>query len=469
MSDKPDDTTKGPDIDRIQKAAELLKIKRFAQTPMDRSVLGSAFADEFPALIPKMSPAEATAPAPASAPAQTSARDLERQPALAAPVVNVVPAAPVPPGVAQQAAAAPAKPAPAAALPADYAELKRQALQKAQAQMPAESRLALGPGTALQEYKIEWTLGVGGFGVTYLAIDSNLEMQVAIKEYFPSDLVRRTSDGGVQVKQKEDEEAFLEGRDKFLIECRTLAKFNHPNVVRVSRFFQMNDTAYMVMAYESGASFKDWLTKRDSINETQLLKMFMPLLDGLEAVHKAGYLHRDIKPANIFVREDDSMVLLDFGAARHAIGNKSRSLTTIVTPGYAPFEQYHSHGKQGPWTDLYAVGGVLYWIVTGNKPVEAPARIKTDGMVPAAKMGVGKFTPSMLAAIDWALMPDENKRPKSIEEFKRALTAAVPVATPAASHAPAAPAMTKTLKMSDKKSSDTSVSLEKKAWWKLGK
>ena len=416
-----------PSFSRIQKAAELLNIRKFAHA------------------------GAVSVAAPPPAPAQT--------PSLpqAAPIPETTDRTVVRPEA--QAIAATAQ----ASLPSDYAELKRQALAKAQEQMPSESRLALPAGTTLQEYRIDWTLGVGGFGVTYLAVDTNLEMQVAIKEYFPSDLVMRDASGKVRVKQPEDETGFLEGRDKFLTECRTLAKFNHPNVVKVSRFFQMNDTAYMVMNYESGASFKQWLSRRGTIDEAQLLKMFMPLLDGLEVVHKAGFLHRDIKPANIFVREDDSLVLLDFGAARHAIGTKSRSLTTIVTPGYAPFEQYHSHGKQGPWTDLYALGGVLYWTATGTKPVEAPARIKTDGMVPASKLAGGRFNAAMLAAIDWALSPDENKRPKSIEEFKKALTAPVPVVMPAP-----AVSITKTAKAQAGKPPEPATVADKKAWWKLG-
>jgi serine/threonine protein kinase len=152
----------------------------------------------------------------------------------------------------------------------------------------------------------------------------------------------------------------------------------------------------------------------------------------LALVHEAGFLHRDIKPANIFVRDtDSSLVLLDFGAARQAgAGASTLGLTSIVTPGYAPFEQYHSHGKQGPWTDLYAFGGMMYWVITGSKPVEAPARIKNDAMIPASKAGAGRYSPALLAAIDWALVPDENKRPQSVSELKAALTAATPVAVP---------------------------------------
>ena len=432
----------GPSLSPIQKVAELLNIKKFASAPAAAAVTPTAAAAATPA-----APAEDNRPAPAAAAA-----------------------APAPPAVPDSGTAArPAAQAMAAAaqtsLPSGYAELKRQALAKARAQMPAASRLALTAGVQLQEYRVEWTLGVGGFGVTYLALDTNLEMQVAIKEYFPSDLVVRESSGKVRVKQPEDETAFLEGRDKFLIECRTLAKFNHPNVVKVSRFFQMNDTAYMVMNYESGASFKEWLAARGQIDETLLLKMFMPLLDGLAVVHQAGFLHRDIKPANIFVRKDDSLVLLDFGAARHAIGTKSRSLTTIVTPGYAPFEQYHSHGKQGPWTDLYALAGVLYWTATGNKPVEAPARIREDAMPPASVAAAGSFNPSILAAIDWALAPSEDKRPKSIEEFRQALLAPAPVAlTNTGSYA----TMIKTLKMEAQKRGEHLAVDPKKAWWKMG-
>jgi hypothetical protein len=145
-------------------------------------------------------------------------------------------------------------------------------------------------------------------------------------------------------------------------------------------------------------------------------------------VHKTGVLHRDIKPANIYVREGDGgLVLLDFGAARDASGGTSRSLTSIVTPGYAPFEQYHTHGAQGPWSDLYAFGGVLYWLVTGNKPVEAPSRVRDDSMPSAETAAAGRYSSALLRAIDWALTPDERDRPKCVAEFKAALTGQVEV------------------------------------------
>jgi serine/threonine protein kinase len=302
------------------------------------------------------------------------------------------------------------------------------------------SRLALDIGTQIQEYTIEWVLGVGGFGITYLALDSNLETEVAIKEYMPADMAMRHADGTLGAKEEGMAEAFKVGLDKFLAECRTLANFKHKNVVRVTRFFPANGTAYMVMDYETGKTFREWLDNKGDIPEAELVNMIVPLLDGLEVVHKAGFLHRDIKPANLFVRDDDSMVLLDFGAARHAIGNVSKSLTTIVTPGYAPFEQYHSHGKQGPWTDLYALGGVLYWVITGKKPAEAPSRIKHDSMQRATALGKGRYSEAFLAAIDWALIPDDTKRPQTVAQFRDALKRALDPASAPASAPGSAPA-----------------------------
>ena len=288
MSDPKQDSPRGavpkeldPDFCRVQEAAQFLNIKKFAPAAAPAPIQASAPAQRI------IAPSEAAPVAPVPL-ASRSAAPAPAERAASAPAAATLP--PPAPGTVPRPAAQGLAAGAQTSLPSDYAELKRQALAKARAQMPAASRLALPPGTSLQEYKVEWTLGVGGFGVTYLALDTNLEMQVAIKEYFPSDLVVRDSDGTVRVKQHEDEAAFVEGRDKFLIESRTLAKFNHPNVVKVSRFFQMNGTAYMVMNYESGASFKEWLAARGHIDETLLLKMFMPLLDGIEVRYIMSHL-----------------------------------------------------------------------------------------------------------------------------------------------------------------------------------
>ena len=280
--------------------------------------------------------------------------------------------------------------------------------------------ISLPRGYALNEYRIESTLGIGGFGITYLATDANLNLRVAVKEYLPGDVATRNPDNSVRSKSPEGQETFNWGRTRFLEESRTLASFRHPNIVRVMRFFEANGTAYMVMEFVAGQPFSAWIKNRRPIGETTVLALAKPLLDGLEVVHRGGYLHRDIKPENIFVRGDGSPVLLDFGSARMPDANKD--LTTIVSLGFAPFEQYHSRGGEGPWTDLYALGGVLYWAITGQRPVEAPGRAFDDPMVPATKAADGSvYSRQLLKAIDWALSPAKEKRPQSVAELRNVL------------------------------------------------
>jgi serine/threonine protein kinase len=308
---------------------------------------------------------------------------------------------------------------------------------------------ALPPGYALHEYRIESVLGAGGFGLTYLATDGNLSLKVALKEYLPPEFAERREDSTVRPKSESTSESFQWGLQRFMEEARTLASFRHPNIVRVMRFFEANHTGYMVMEFVEGKPLPAWIVARRPLAQPMLLALATPLLDGLAVIHKSGFLHRDIKPANIYIRDDNSPVLLDFGSARQLRGD-NQELTAVVSPGYAPLEQYHAHGKQGPWSDLYAFGGVLYWLVTGTKPVEATARVKEDILPPAAKVGdASTYTPAFLAAIDWALKPDEDARPQSVADFKRALLAGarteswertVPLGAPAAPAAKAKPA-----------------------------
>jgi serine/threonine protein kinase len=191
------------------------------------------------------------------------------------------------------------------------------------------------------------------------------------------------------------------------------------------RFFEANGSAYMVMEYVDGDALPDWLKPRRPLSEGQLAALAGPLLDGLEVVHNAGYMHRDIKPGNIYIRNDGSPVLLDFGSARQ----KNQELTAIVTPGYAPFEQYHSQGKQGPWSDIYALAGVLYWMVTGNRPLDAAARVRQDNLPPAVQAADRTlFRPEFLAAIDWGLAPHEDHRPQSVQDWRQALLGAAATA-----------------------------------------
>ncbi|MES2296694.1 MAG: cache domain-containing protein [Pseudomonadota bacterium] len=287
----------------------------------------------------------------------------------------------------------------------------------------AASPLALAPGFELFEYRIDAVLGQGGFGITYLATDVHLNVKVAIKEYLPGDYALRASDKSVAPRWPEDAAFYQSGLESFLVEARTLATFRHSNIVRVARFFEANRTAYMVLEYERGKPLKQWWQGRKNMAEQELLGLMQPLLDGLSVVHAAGYLHRDIKPDNIYVRkEDGSLVLLDFGAARLTVGT-AHAMADVVTPGYAPPEQYQD-GDQGPWTDIYALGATLYWMITGAKPPAAPERISgAEMMVPAAQAGRGRYSDAFLAAIDWALHIDPAKRPRSVQQFVQTLYA----------------------------------------------
>ncbi len=279
---------------------------------------------------------------------------------------------------------------------------------------------ALLPGQTIFEYQIEKVLGGGGFGITYLAHDINLQLPVAIKEYFPADLAVRGADHSVRVRSSDSATQFDWGLERFIDEARALASFRHPNIVRVLRYFKEHGTAYIVMEYESGDPLKHWLVAHPGLNQQSLLQIVFPLLDGLEAVHKLNFLHRDIKPDNIYMRADGTPVLLDFGAARRVTGG--HDMTNIVSPGFAPFEQYHSKGNQGPWTDLYSLGAVMYWMTTGRKPMEAASRVRTDDMPKAyGHASTAVFGDAMLRAIDWALTPQETQRPQSVAAFRKVL------------------------------------------------
>ncbi len=286
--------------------------------------------------------------------------------------------------------------------------------------------IALPLGFRLHEYRIDSVLGQGGFGITYLATDVHLNAKVAVKEYLPEDFACRGSDQSVSPRRNEDREFYQNGLDSFLVEARTLATFRHPNIVRVARFFEAHATAYMVLEYERGESLKSWWRSRGDIAEQELLALLLPLLDGLAVVHATGYLHRDIKPDNIYLRqEDDSLVLLDFGAARQTVGAID-GMSGVVTPGYGPIEQ-HESGPQGPWTDLYALGATLYAMIAGKKPPPAPVRLgNEDPMAPAEAVGQGRYSPEFLRAIDWALQPRAEDRPQDVATFAEALFAAHP-------------------------------------------
>ena len=281
----------------------------------------------------------------------------------------------------------------------------------------------------LMEYHLISVLGVGGFGITYLARDTLLEKDVAIKEYFPAADVARVEGGTVTLTNTQRTDEYQSGLDGFLKEARTLAGFSHPQIVRVNRFFKAHGTGYMVMDYEEGESLKTYLEKNPFPPERVIKSLLALLLDGVGKVHEVGFLHRDIKPDNIFIRADGKPVLLDFGSARHAIGGTERTLTTLLTPGYAPFEQYTSKSDQGPWSDIYALGGVLFFVVTGENPPDALSRMKTDTVAEVLTRAHGRYSDEFLDAITWPLMLDEKKRPQSVAEWRRKILGDVAEAT----------------------------------------
>jgi serine/threonine protein kinase len=285
-----------------------------------------------------------------------------------------------------------------------------------------DSRVGLPKGTVLDgSYRIARIVGAGGFGITYEAEDINLNTTVALKEYFPFDFGDRDSTMSVRPKSERHLATFEWGRSNFLSEARTLARFEHPSIVRVTRVFEANATAYMVMRFERGQSFESWLTSlgRPPTQE-ELDRIADFLLDALELMHAANFLHRDIAPDNVIIRPDGSPVLLDFGSARRAVAERSRLLTGIVKAGFSPHEQYASDSRlQGPWSDLYALGGTFYKAVTGRAPEEATLRAIDDHMPPAARSAVGDYRPGFLRAIDACLRVIPSARPQSVAQLRR--------------------------------------------------
>lgn len=291
-------------------------------------------------------------------------------------------------------------------------------------------RNSLPLGSMLLEYRLESVLGSGGFGMTYLAHDTHLEFKVAIKEYLPVELALRAVDGSIVPVSSGTEYNYKWGLDRFLQEARLLARFSHPNIVTVSRYFEANGTAYMVMNYESGASLSQLLKRNPEPDEALLVGILLPLLDGLQAVHAEGFLHRDIKPSNIFIRDSGVPVLLDFGAARLAIGGATRTTTSIMTPGYAPLEQYSKDGNQGPWTDVYSMAAVMYRAVIGDNPPDVVTRLKDDPVLANLNSARGRFSTGFLHGIHRGMEVDEKKRPQSVPEWKALFTGEAYVAPP---------------------------------------
>ena len=283
---------------------------------------------------------------------------------------------------------------------------------------------ALPPGTRLGEFELLRVLGVGGFGIVYLAFDHDLEREVAVKEYMPASLAGRTETLHVSLRSQSDADTFALGLKSFVNEARLLARFDHPALLKVHRFWEANGTAYMAMPVMRGRTVKD--VRQDMAvppDEAWLRALLDPLLGAIERLHAEGVYHRDIAPDNIQIEPDGHPVLLDFGAARRVIGDRSQTLTAILKPAYAPIEQYGEAGsvKQGPWTDLYALGATLHYLLLLRPPPPATTRAVHDDAAPLASMTLPGCSENFLRIIDWMLAPRPTDRPQSVAALRAAL------------------------------------------------
>jgi serine/threonine protein kinase len=300
--------------------------------------------------------------------------------------------------------------------------------------MASRTRDALPRGHQFEGYRIEGVLGTGAFGITYRAREIELGRWVAIKEYFPRELVSRAKNGiTVRATHRDDTETYKFSVESFREEAKTLVNFDHPNIVSVYRYFMAQGTGYLVMPFARGETLQDRLDRDRTLPEDEITRLILPILDGLEQVHEAGFLHRDIKPSNIFIQDDGTPMLIDFGASRQAVRDRRREAASPVTPGYSPFEQYSPKGRHGPWTDIYAVGATLYHMISGGPPPDIFERIENDRMVPASEIGTGHYRPSLLAAIDKALELSPHTRPPDVASWRETIESRsrpVPAASP---------------------------------------
>ena len=287
--------------------------------------------------------------------------------------------------------------------------------------------VALRPGAILNgQYVVGRVLGQGGFGITYLAMDDRTKTRVAIKEYYPAEFAARVQGGTmIQVLSGNREENFAYGKEQFLEEARTLAAVRgDEHIVRIYSYFEENGTAYFAMEYVQGVPLDKFLRERGGqLTAAEAENLFLPLMAALETVHKKGIVHRDIAPDNIIVTENGTAKLIDFGAARYSTGEKSKSLDVILKHGFAPMEQYTRRGRQGPWTDVYALAATYYYAVTGRVPPDAIERVAEDTIRTPGSLGVrlGAGTEAVLMK---ALAVQAAERWQNMGEFRGALQAA---------------------------------------------
>lgn len=290
--------------------------------------------------------------------------------------------------------------------------------------LSADSPEALPAGTRVAEFEVRRLLGCGGFGMVYLAWDHALEREVALKEYMPGTLAGRGTGLQVSVRSSSTADTFAVGLRSFINEGRLLARFDHPSLVKVYRFWEDNGTAYMVMPYYPGRTLRK--VREGMIvppGEAVCRRVLDALLSALETLHREGVYHRDVSPDNILLNDESLPVLLDFGAARRVLGDQTQALTSILKPHYAPLEQYADGQtmRQGPWTDLYALGGTMYYLITGDTPVAAASRALHDDQPRLSAVGARDCSPGLLAAIDWMLALKPPERPQSVHMLRDVL------------------------------------------------
>jgi serine/threonine protein kinase len=279
----------------------------------------------------------------------------------------------------------------------------------------------LAVGTQLQEFVIERLIGVGGFGIVYQANDTLLHRTVAIKEYMPSAMALRSDGATISLRSESHVQDFDTGKDSFINEARMLARFKHPALIEVFRFWEQNRTAYMATPYYQGSTLKEHLRATPGVpSEAKLKQVLLPVLDALEHMHGEQVYHRDISPDNIMILDAGNPILLDLGAARRLRAETVHAVTVMVKPGYAPIEQYSSDAavQQGPWTDIYGWGATAYFALTGKPPPPSASRIMNDAILRLVELKPEGYSLGFLSAIDAALAVRPDDRPQSIAALK---------------------------------------------------
>ena len=296
--------------------------------------------------------------------------------------------------------------------------------------MAQQANQPLPSGHLLEEYTIDRQLSLGGFSIVYLATDPGGK-QVAIKEYIPNSLSLRGKGETKPVISADHLGAFRYGMKCFFEEGRALARLSHPNVIRVLNFFRANDTVYLVMEYEHGRTLQEYIQKHQGhISERFMRGLFTRMLNGLREVHSHKLLHLDMKPSNIYLRADNTPVLIDFGAARQTLASDQPMLKPMYTPGFASPEHYNTRKDLGPWSDIYSVGASMYACIAGVAPQAANERYTKDTLVPAMMRWEGEYSDRLLEIIDWCLNLNHFYRPQSVFALQKALVETVTPPTP---------------------------------------